>query len=67
MFKVVIVDRNGRVSKYMPKTKPEIKDGQIFIYNTETYVLSFVICNLTSYSITDMDKRHEKRESDEKE
>ena len=67
MHKVVIVDRNGRVSKYMPKERPEIKDGQIFVYNTDTYILSFVIANLTSYSITDIKKRQEKREANEEE
>ena len=64
MCKVVIVDRNGRVSKYMPKDKPRIEDGCIFVYDTDTYVLAFVIANLTSYSITDMAKRGKKHEEE---
>ncbi len=65
MYKVTIVDRNGRVSKHMPKVKPEIKDGQILVYNTDTYILGFVIANLTSYSIIDIDKRAEKRNDED--
>lgn len=57
MYKVIIVDRNGRSSKFMPKQKPVIRDGCIFVYDSEQYTLAFVIENLTSYSITNMESR----------
>lgn len=57
MFKVIIVDRNGRKAIHTPRTKPVIEDGCIKVYDTKYYTLVYVIANLTSYSITDLSRK----------
>lgn len=51
-YKVIIMDRNGHTSKFVLKNEPEITDATITINPTPFYKVVFVICNLTSYSIT---------------
>ena len=64
MFKTIVVDRNGRVSKYATKEKPKVNGDALVIYNTEFHTLVFIISNLVSYSITEL---RNKDENDEKE
>lgn len=51
-YKVIIMDRNGHTSKFVLKDEPEISEKTITLHPTPFYTLTFVICNLTSYSIT---------------
>ena len=65
MYKVIIVDRNGRVSKYMTKTAPIVDDDHIRVFYEERHTLVFVIANLVSYSITDLSKNKEENNAKE--
>lgn len=65
MFKTIVVDRNGRVSKYVTNERPKVNGDALVIYNTEFHTLVFIIPNLVSYSITDL--RRNKDENNEKE
>ena len=51
-YKIIVMDRNGRSSKFVVKEKPVITDQTITLKPTPFYELVFVINNLTSYSIT---------------
>lgn len=57
LYKVIIVDRNGRVSKFTSKMPPVITDTTITMNPTPNYTLVFIIANLTSYSITELNKK----------
>lgn len=51
-YKIIVMDRNGRSSKFVVKEKPVITEQTITLKPTPFYELVFVINNLTSYSIT---------------
>lgn len=58
-YKIVVVDRNGHVSKLSSKNAPVITDSTITITPTPNYTLVFVIANLTSYSVTELNKKRD--------
>lgn len=67
MYKMIVMDRNGRTSKFMLKQEPEITEQTITLHPTPYYTLVFVINNLTSYSITKLRNKSEEEKNDEEE
>ena len=67
MYKVIVMDRNGRTSKFVVKNEPEITDQTITLHPTPNYTLVFVINNLTSYSITTLRNRNSEDKKDAEE
>ena len=66
-YKIIVMDRNGRSSKFVVKEKPVITDQTITLKPTPFYELVFVINNLTSYSITTLKTHPENVQSTDKE
>lgn len=58
-FKVIIMDRNGHTSKFVLKNEPIETDGKLIIQATPYYTVTFIVANLTSYSVTRL-KPHRK-------
>lgn len=66
-YKIIVMDRNGRTSKFVVKDEPIITENTIELNPTPWYKLVFVIQNLTSYSITTLNPKRDKEDKEDEE